>query len=76
MFYPEDEKEARDVMAYWQRTQNFEAVYVGISDRIVEGLFDTIDGEYFKLIYLAVFIMKYKYRCIIYIIYFKKSVIA
>lgn len=47
MFYAEDEIEADAVQSLWNRTQpQFAWVYVGISDLLAKGVFETIDGQY------------------------------
>lgn len=47
LFYAEDEIEADAVQSLWNRTQpQFAWVYVGISDLLAKGVFETIDGQY------------------------------
>ncbi|RVE40947.1 hypothetical protein evm_014403 [Chilo suppressalis] len=43
-FYPEDEAEANAVLEFWNKTQPFSWVYIGVSDLLVKGVFETIDG--------------------------------
>lgn len=45
LFYAEDEIEADAVMGLWNRTQPFSWVYVGISDLLAKGVWETIDGR-------------------------------
>ncbi|KAF9790180.1 hypothetical protein SFRURICE_010840 [Spodoptera frugiperda] len=45
LFYPENDDEAHAVLSFWNATQPYRWVYVGISDLIVKGVFETIDGE-------------------------------
>ncbi|CAB3254834.1 unnamed protein product [Arctia plantaginis] len=44
LFYPEDDNEAQTVLAFWNTTQPFRWVFIGISDLIAKGVFETIDG--------------------------------
>lgn len=44
LFYPENGDEADAVISFWNATQPFSWVYVGISDLLVKGVFETIDG--------------------------------
>ncbi|KAI5646937.1 lectin c-type domain-containing protein [Phthorimaea operculella] len=45
LFYPEDDNEANEVIAFWNKTQPFSWVYIGISDLLAKGVFQTIDGR-------------------------------
>ncbi|KAJ8722606.1 hypothetical protein PYW07_003792 [Mythimna separata] len=45
LFYPENDDEAQAVISYWNDTQPFSWVYVGISDLLVKGVFETINGN-------------------------------
>ncbi|XP_075969750.1 C-type mannose receptor 2-like [Anticarsia gemmatalis] len=44
LFYPENEDEAISVVEYLNSSQPFRHVYVGISDLVAKGVFETIDG--------------------------------
>ncbi|KAF9421847.1 hypothetical protein HW555_002287 [Spodoptera exigua] len=44
LFYPENDDEAHAVLSFWNATQPYRWVHVGISDLIVKGVFETIDG--------------------------------
>ena len=51
LFYPENSDEANAVIAFWKLYQSNTKtddtwVFVGLSDIITEGEFETIDGEY------------------------------
>ncbi|CAB3242419.1 unnamed protein product [Arctia plantaginis] len=43
-FYPEDEKEAEAVLAFWKETHPFDDIFIGISDLVAKGVYETIDG--------------------------------
>lgn len=47
LFYPEDDNEAQAVLAFWNVTQPFSWVFIGISDLIAKGVFETIDGKFY-----------------------------
>ncbi|XP_041977472.1 macrophage mannose receptor 1-like [Aricia agestis] len=44
LFYPQDEEEAKAVISYWNATQNYRWIYIGISAPIVNEVFETVDG--------------------------------
>ncbi|XP_021181291.3 C-type mannose receptor 2 [Helicoverpa armigera] len=44
LFYPQNDHEAHIVISYWNATQPHHAILLGISDLIVKGVFETIDG--------------------------------
>ena len=50
LFYPENSKETNTVISFWKRCQTYTRpsdvwIFVGISDIITEGAFETIDGK-------------------------------
>lgn len=53
LFYPENDDEAHAVLSFWNATQPYRWVYVGISDLIVKGVFETIDGKHIFIITLC-----------------------
>lgn len=46
MFYPENEAEANAVIEFWNKTQPFSWVNIGVSDSLAKGVFETIDGKF------------------------------
>lgn len=58
LFYPEDDNEAHAVLSFWNNTQPFWSVHVGISDLIVKGVFETIHGKNTYNIMLLVIIVR------------------
>ncbi|XP_045785080.1 macrophage mannose receptor 1-like isoform X1 [Maniola jurtina] len=44
MFYPEDEDEAAAVTEYWNNTQPFSWIFIGVSTPNVKEVFETVDG--------------------------------
>ncbi|XP_047527581.1 C-type mannose receptor 2-like isoform X1 [Vanessa atalanta] len=44
LFYPDDDDEANVVINYWNETQPFSWVYIGISTPNVKQVFETVDG--------------------------------
>ncbi|CAD0196873.1 unnamed protein product [Chrysodeixis includens] len=44
LFYPENEQEANAVVSFWNSTQPFQFIYIGISDLVAKGVFETVDG--------------------------------
>ncbi|XP_049867542.1 secretory phospholipase A2 receptor-like [Pectinophora gossypiella] len=45
LFYAETDDEANDVISWWNQTQPFYWVYVGISDLLAQEVYETIDGR-------------------------------
>ena len=45
LFYPDDDDEANTVINYWNETQPFSWVFIGISTPNVKQVFETVDGE-------------------------------
>ena len=52
LFYPESNDEANDVIDFWNATQPFNFVYIGISDLVVKGVFESIHGKIVILIFI------------------------
>lgn len=51
LFYPENETEAQAVISFWSvKYPNIGAIFLGLSDILVEGVFETIDGTYIIII--------------------------
>lgn len=46
LFYPEDEDEAKAVVSFWQETQSFSWIYIGISAPFVPEVYQTVHGEF------------------------------
>lgn len=46
-FYPEDEHEAEAVLAFWKERHPFDDIFIGISDLVAKGVYETIDGGYY-----------------------------
>ncbi|XP_028170786.1 macrophage mannose receptor 1-like [Ostrinia furnacalis] len=44
-FVPEDQGEADAVLAFWNATQPYSWVYIGVSSLIVKGVFETVEGQ-------------------------------
>uniref|UniRef100_A0A2A4K0G1 C-type lectin domain-containing protein n=1 Tax=Heliothis virescens TaxID=7102 RepID=A0A2A4K0G1_HELVI len=44
LFYPQNDEEAHTVISFWNSTQPHYAIYIGISDLVVKGVFESIDG--------------------------------
>ncbi|KAJ8725867.1 hypothetical protein PYW08_004050 [Mythimna loreyi] len=52
LFYPDDRAEANAVISLWQTIQpNVRWAFVGISDIVTEGVFETIDGKLVSEVY-------------------------
>lgn len=50
-FYPENDDEARAVLSFWNKTKPIiKSVWIGISDLLVEGVFQTVDGTIILLL--------------------------
>ncbi|XP_011564302.3 uncharacterized protein LOC105394158 isoform X1 [Plutella xylostella] len=45
LFYPDDQIEADAVIGFWNQTQPFYWVYIGVSDFLAKGVFETVDGR-------------------------------
>lgn len=58
LFYPDDDDEVNAILKFWNETQPFAWVFVGISTPNVKQVFETVDGEYFFLIGKFMFIYK------------------
>lgn len=56
LWVPETEEEFKNIKSYWQNRvhSNKTYMYLGISDRVIEGKFETIDGKCFKIILLKI----------------------
>lgn len=53
-YYPENAAEVNDVITYWNQTQQFHWIYVGISDLLSKGAFETYDGNEFIILLLKI----------------------
>ncbi|KAJ8722602.1 hypothetical protein PYW07_003782 [Mythimna separata] len=52
LWHPDNDDEAREVKTFWKNTQpSIEWVYVGLSDIMAEGVFETVDGEPVSKVY-------------------------
>ncbi|KAJ8725748.1 hypothetical protein PYW08_003931 [Mythimna loreyi] len=51
-WYPENDEEANAVISFWNTTQSHIGwVYVGMSDKMAKGLFETVDGKSISEVY-------------------------
>ena len=47
LFYAENADEAKVIISFWNKTQPYIPwVFVGLSDILAEGFFETVDGTY------------------------------
>ena len=44
LFYPDNSKEATALISFWTARYDTPQIFLGLSDILVEGLFETIDG--------------------------------
>ncbi|XP_014370346.2 macrophage mannose receptor 1-like [Papilio machaon] len=51
LFYPEDVEEVESVITFWNKTQSFNTVYIGISDLMANEVYITVDGVSIKDVY-------------------------
>nr|QWY13107.1 IML10 [Mythimna separata] len=53
LFYPENQKEARVVTSFWKETKpELKEMWIGLSDLLVEGVFETVDGKPISDVYV------------------------
>lgn len=52
LFYPDDDDEANSVISFWNETQPFSWVFVGISSPNVKRVFETVDGKFQYLLFI------------------------
>ena len=58
LFYPENSDEADAVLSFWNRTQpTYERLFLGMSELMDRGIFETIDGKSALQILLRYFII-------------------
>nr|QWY13098.1 IML1 [Mythimna separata] len=51
-WHPENDNEANALLSFWNKTKpKIEWIYVGISDLLVEGAFETVDGKSISEVY-------------------------
>ena len=54
-FYPETAAEAAAIISYGRKTKpNIKRVWIGVTDMLVEGEFETVDGTYILFLYFWV----------------------
>lgn len=46
LFYADDKVEFDVVTKFWKEKQRFAWIFIGISDLIAKGVFETVDGMY------------------------------
>ncbi|KAJ8725733.1 hypothetical protein PYW08_003916 [Mythimna loreyi] len=52
LWHPDHDNEANDLIAFWKRTKpQIEWIFVGLSDLLVEGLFETVNGKPISQVY-------------------------
>lgn len=56
LFYPNDDDEANIVLNFWNNTQPFSWVFIGISTPNVKQVFETVDGELSNIILLLLYL--------------------
>lgn len=45
LFYPDNQAEALSVIEYWNETQPYDNIFIGISSQFAKGAFVTIEGK-------------------------------
>ncbi|KAJ2937902.1 hypothetical protein O0L34_g18725 [Tuta absoluta] len=45
LFYAENDQEASEVIDFWNKTQAYDKIYVGITDLVLKDNFQTVDGK-------------------------------